>query len=410
MRKISRFILTAALVLFSVGYSFADAPESPAGPASTPSATSSATAPASPAPNYGVQYSGVIEGYYLYQFNNPKGGLLTGPHLYDIRHNTPTLALAELNVFKNAKPGGLGFKTTLAAGDVADIDAFEFVAGSPPAIVPPKSTLEGRWKSILQAYGTYAFAGVGGGLDIGKFVTPFGYEYIESNSNGNYSHSVIYFYIPSYNFGVRAYTPSYNGLVLTGYVVNAVNNTPSAGVGDDNHQPAVIGQAAWTDPKGKWIVNETFGSGKDKFNAAVGLDTVNNKVTDSDTNITRIVSPATILGADYTYVRTEPDNNSGGTFKSTNSGYAVYLRQALTVKTGVALRYSSGEQKSDRLGFSTIRPWEITATYEIRRASNFTTRFEYRHDGANVTTFVDSNSLVTKKAQDTASVSGMFTF
>jgi len=352
------------------------------------------------APNYKIQYNGLFDGYYLYQFNNPSGALISG-RVYDVRHNTPTLALGELNVFKNAAPGSFGFKTTLGAGDIADINGAEFATGP---------TQEGRFKSLMQAYGTYAFAGAGGGIDFGKFYTPFGYELTESNLNFNESHSVPFNYIPFYNMGIRAYTPSYHGLVLTGFVVRSVYNTTTAGVQDDNKQLGFMGNVTWTDPAGKWIVAESFGFDKDKFNLASGNPTggPNNKVTVSDTDLTFNLTPKQIIAADYTYAKTDPEANALGVVKATDTGWAVYYKQVMTPKSDFALRYSGGKQEV--AGSTSVKPWEATATYEMHPASNFTTRLEYRHDESNVASFPDSNSVATKKNQDTLEVAGIFNF
>ena len=126
--------------------------------------------PRRPRANYGIQYNGLVDGYYLFQTQNPKEqrNLITG-RVYDVRHNTPTLAMAELNVFQNAKPHGLGFKATLVTGDDTDINHYDFEGAS-------RGQGEARFKNIQQLYGTYSFGTDGSGADFGKFVTPFGYE------------------------------------------------------------------------------------------------------------------------------------------------------------------------------------------------------------------------------------------
>ena len=57
------------------------------------------------------------------------------------------------------------------------------------------------------------------------------------------------------------------------------------------------------------------------------------------------------------------------------------------------------------------KPYEVTATYQIKPAANFTTFLEYRHDGTNVAnSFLDSASQLTQKSQDTFTVAGVFQF
>jgi hypothetical protein len=322
---------------------------------------------------------------------------------YDYRHNTPTLALGELNVFENAKPGGFGFKTTLGAGDIAELNGGGAFGASAP------STNEGQFKALMQAYGTYAFSGKGGGIDFGKFYTPIGYELTESNGNFNETHSVPFSIIPFYHFGVRAYTPSINGWVFTGYVVNAVYNTVKAGVENDAKTASFVGNATWTDPKGKWVLGDSLGLGKNKFNLVTGVDPTKNQVTVNDTDITYNFNANNIGGFDYTYAQTKPDNTSDS-FKATDNAWAVYYKHVLTPKTDVAFRYSGGEFKSDAPGATTVRPWEATATYEVHPTTNFLWRLEYQHADANTPLFVDSSSAFTKKQQDVVELAGVFSF
>jgi hypothetical protein len=362
------------------------------------------------APNYNIQTSGLIDGYYQYQFNNPKTGLITG-RIYDFRSNTPTLSLAELNVFKNPKPGNFGFKATLGAGDTADINAAA-VAGQPAS-----ATYEGRYKNFLQAYGTYSFGSNGSGIDFGKFYTPFGYEVTEANANFNYSHSLPYALLPFYHAGARIYSQNVDGFTGTVYIVRALYDTETAGVGSDVKSPSYVGSINYTDPKGKFVVVETLGGGKDKFNLVagdtstnVGGDGIENKALVSDTDFTYNLDASHIVGLNYTYASTKPDVKGAGSENVTGQGYAAYYKDQLNAKDAVALRYSTDSIKEDTVS-QTARPWEATATYEIKATSNFTTRFEYRHDGSNVAdTFVDSHGNTTKKDQDTVTVAGFFTF
>ena len=380
-------------------------------PEQAPSGTATPTPAApTPPPNYAIQYNGLVDGYFLYQFSNPKDATSLTGRVYDVRHLTPALALAELNVFQNAKPGGLGFKATLIAGDTADINHGGLGVGG---------TGEGRFKNVQQLYGTYAFQGAGGGIDFGKFYTPFGYEVTESNANYNYSRSDVFGLLPFYHFGVRAYTPATHGFVLTGYVVSALIDTPTAGVQDNNKEPSYIGQLNYTDPAGKFSAIETFGFGNEK---PFGVTT---KTTLSDTDFTYNFTSATLIGLNYFYAKYDPDGDHNNL---TDNGYAVYFHQTLTPKTAFALRYSGYSAKQDTPEtFTTVdaaseavvvtpassfttKPWEITATYEYKAAANFLTRYEYRHDAANVEAFEGSDGNVTKKDQDTVSVSGVFTF
>lgn len=400
-----------ALALAASMPASAQAPATPP-PAPAPAPAAAPAAPAAPANK--IQYSGLFDGYYAWDFNNPKSNVISiggGTRFYDTRHDTPTLALGELNVWEAANPGAFGFKATLGAGDIAEINAGGGVVGT--HFVEASSTNEGQFKALMQAYGTYGLP-KGAGIDVGKFYTPIGYEVTESNGNFNETHSVPFDIIPFYHFGVRAYTPSYNGLVLTGYVVQAVYNTATAGVENDSGNASFVGNAVWTDPKGKWTVGDSLGLGKNKFNLSAGDDPTKNKVTVNDTDLTYNFNANNIGGLNYTYAQTNPDNTSDS-FKATDNAWAVYYKHVLTPKTDVAFRYSAGQFKDDEPGFTTQKPWEATATYEVHPSSNFLYRLEYQHFGDSSGSpsdeiFDDHSNAFTKSNQDTVELAGVFTF
>jgi len=355
-----------------------------------------AFADAAPAGNP-IQYSGLFDGYYLYQFENPKpGNLGQFTRFYDFRQNTPTLSLAELNVYTNPKAGDVTWKVTLGSGDTADTNG-----GGDDA-------QEGRYKALMQAYGTYTLPS-GAGFDVGKFYTPIGYEVTESNGNMNETHSIPFGIIPFYHTGLRAYTQSYHGLVITGYVVKAIYNTSDVGVQDNNGKAAFVGNGVWTDPKNKWVIGESVALGEDKYSLAIFADDpVNNKVTVSDTDITYNLNPLDTVAGDYTYAKTDPDGTDPlGT--QTDNAWAVYWKHILKTND-IALRYSAGDFKNNLPGSEADKPWEATATYEMHTAKNFTSRIEYQHSGSNMPQYADNMDNPTKKSQDTLEVAGIFTF
>ena len=377
----------------------------PPGTIAVPGAPAPPAAAAPTPPNYKLQYNGLIDGYYLFNFHNPKNvSQGAGEAYYDTRHNSPALSLAEMNVFQNAAPGKFGYKATFMTGDTADINHFNSFGSS---------IAEGRYKNVQQLYGTYAFGADGSGVDFGKFYTPFGYEVTESNGNYNYSRSTAYNYVPFYHAGARIYAPvpGLAALTATFYLVNGVFNTPTMGVQNDSKRPGYMGQLNYTDPKGKFTLISELGLDKQKFYGSGGPDT---KVVVNDNNFTYNFNANQLAGLDYVYRKTTPDG--GG--KETVNSYAVYYRQALTAKTAVALRFSGAEDKFEGGSVispdGTVRPYDITATYEIKPVANFLTRIEYRHDHSNVPSFFGGNddaaSGASRMDQDTLSLSGVFTF
>ena len=389
----------------------------PPGSIAAPGAPAPAAPAATPPPNYKLQYNGLIDGYYLFNFHNPKDVsqgaagapgtvAVPGEAYYDTRHNSPALALAEMNVFQNAAPKSFGYKATFMTGDTADINHLDFQGAS-------RGLGEARFKNVQQLYGTYSFGADGAGVDFGKFYTPFGYEVTESNGNYNYSRSTAYNYVPFYHAGARIYTPvpGLAALTATLYVVNGVFNTATMGVQNDSKRPGYMGQLNYTDPKGKFTLISELGLDKQKFYGVGGPDT---KVVLNDNNFTYNFNANQLVGIDYVYRKTTPNGDG----KETANAYAIYYRQALTAKTAVALRFSGAEDKFEGGSVispdGTVRPYDITATYEIKPVANFLTRIEYRHDHSNVPSFFGGNddaaSGASRKDQDTLSLSGVFTF
>jgi len=376
----------------------------PTPPGTTAAPGAPAAPPAAPPPNYKLQYNGLIDGYYLFNLANPKNISAGGGHAYyDIRHNSPTLALAELNVFQNAPPRRFGYKVTFLAGDAAGLNDNDFQGAS-------RGLGEARFKNIQQLYGTYAFGTDGSGVDFGKFYTPFGYEVTEANGDYNESRSLAYNLLPVYHGGLRIYTPvpGLSALTATFYLVNGIYNTPTLGVQNDSKRPGFIGQLNYTDPKGKFTLISELGLGKQKYGGTVDLIGPTTKITLNDNNFTYNINANQLVGLDYEYLKFQPD---GGP-KTTQNGYAAYYRQALTPKTAFALRFSGYDSKTD--GTETVKPYEITATYEVKPAANFTTRFEYRHDHSNINSFYSGNddlvSGPSKKDENTLELAGIFTF
>jgi hypothetical protein len=351
-----------------------------------------------------VSYSGLFDGYYAYDFYNPTTSNTISARAYDFRHNTPTLALGEVNAWHTAKPGGFGFKTTIGAGDIADANGH--VNGF------NNGTSESQFKSLMQAYVTYAGTG-GWGADLGKFYTPIGYEVTESNGNMNETHSVPFNTIPFYHAGLRVYSPSIHGFVFTGYVVNAVYDAPKtpavggAGVENNAGTASFVGNVIWTDPKGKWVIGDSFGTGKNKFNLSLGPDPTKNQVTVNDTDVTYNFDATNIGGLNYTYAQTKPDNTSDST-KATDNAWAAYYKHVLNPTSDVALRYSGGTFKVDGAS-PDAKPWEVTATFEKHPASNFLYRVEYQHMGSNTASFANKDGVL-KKSQDVIELAGIFTF
>jgi hypothetical protein len=376
------------------------APGTPAATTPTPSASPSPAAPppkqtpVAPAPN--ILVSGEIDGYYQYQTSSPTHGQDLNGRIYAFRQNTPTLRLAWLDAYHTPAPGGFGFKVSLAAGDAADRDVPDAASG----------VGESRFKSVAQAYGSYT-ASNGFNIDFGKFLSPYGYDTTEATLNYNYTLTDATYLVPNYLAGVRATYPVKGlNLAVSAFVVNSLEETPTAGVQDDNGRKDYILRLNYTTPDGKFSYIPAYGTGSDKLSA-----TGNENITLFDNWLTYHATKAVTLAGEYVYRK---DRDDGGGYNLRGDGYGVYLRQQLTPKNAYALRYSALTKHTDTAGSVTsFQANEVTATLEHKVAVNFTTRLEYRYDHSNNAAlfgFVKGNRPDPTSSQNAILVAGLFTF
>src|SRR5262245_52301321 len=172
--------------------------------------------PAAPAENpvlkffANTEFTGFVDTYYSYNFNKPTVQCLTTTtvvpqynclHNFDVAHNSFSLNLAEFAIEKKpAMDSRAGFRVDFDYGATASwVAAFD----------PGTSTV---YQHIQQAYVSYLAPTSKGSLqfDFGKFVTPTGFEVIETKDNWNYSRSLLFaLAIPYYHQGLRvAYSPN----------------------------------------------------------------------------------------------------------------------------------------------------------------------------------------------------------
>ena len=179
-----------------------------------------------------LDVSGSVDFYYAYYLNkvDPQG-----MRTFDQEHNAFTLGLAEVVLQREpTAQSRIGGRVDLSFGPTAElVSSFEPdpAYGDGPEI----------FRNLQQAY-ISVMANDRVTLDFGKFVTPMGAEVIETHSNMNYSHSVLFGYaIPLYHAGLRVAYQASEQLSLAGYVVNGWNN-----VTDNNADKSFIASAILT--------------------------------------------------------------------------------------------------------------------------------------------------------------------
>lgn len=416
--------IAAAVLLYAAGITAARADDTGTTPTiTTPAPTTSATPPAAssmPTPPAAlssppketpvaqspyVTVNGLIDFYYQYQFNNPKGGHPLSGRIYAFRHNTPTLGLAWVDIAHTPKPGEFGFKFSLAAGDSADSDVPNAQSG----------TGEAQFKNLAQAYGTYV-SDSNFTVDFGKFLSPYGYDTTEAILNPNYTVTLATYLVPNYLFGARATYPIKGAnLAVSGFVVNSLEETPTSGVQEDNGRKDFIVRLNYTTPDGKFNYIPAYGFGRDKlsagFTTAAAPPSGNEDIILFDNWLTYHATKDVTLAGEYVYRK---DSDKGGGYGRRGDGYGLYYRQQLDPKNAVAFRTSMLSNKTSvGLVSDSVRVNEITATFEQKVASNLTMRYEYRHDHSNNPTlfgFQKSDGVTLGGDQDAILVAGLFTF
>ncbi len=373
-------------------------------------------ADATPKPG-SISVSGLADFYYAQNFNDPYPasilGLVGGGSLsidnvgrsFDVNNGIPSLSLFEVDLVRTEGKGiPFGLTATLTAGDTAKVVEANEPGGQ-------------GWEAVQQIYATKSFDVMKHDVtvDVGKFVTPFGQEVIESNGNDEYSRGFDFQYaIPFYHFGIRTNTPINSQLNLYAALVNGWND-----VADDNGSKSGILQLTWTPNSlssyafGWMTGNEgtgAYGTGI----APVGKGNI-------DTNLfeflpTYQVTPKLKLAGELDYG--QGAGNSGPTHISGDwlamAGYAKYQ---LTANSDLAMRIEQFEDQpgaggiSLRLGMpSYTKLREITVTYEHDFfKGNVIARLEYRHDHSSQPFFLGSHGS-TSVDQDTLEASAVVKF
>ena len=179
-----------------------------------------------------LTWSGLVDSYYMYLFNQADGANSTtgpaGSRQFDVASNSFELALSKVGV--NAAIGAASMQVDIGYGTSGTIINNANTGGSaasPGTIGPVPDFI------VLQAYGSIALGNLT--LDFGKFYTTAGAEVVEANKNWLYSRSLLFFNIPLLHTGMRANFKVSDMLSLQASLVNGWNNDP------DNNAHKTIG-------------------------------------------------------------------------------------------------------------------------------------------------------------------------
>lgn len=355
--------------------------QDPAPAASSPAATPAPqeSAPAS-APTWSagpIDFSGLVDFYYLYNANHP-ASQTNQLYNFDVQANQFSLNMAKLSLGHSPDP--VGFQVDFGFGR-----AFDMVhAGEPNA--------PSIFRNIEQAYVSLKPAQLHGlEADFGEFVTSAGAEVIESHSNWNYSRSLLFAWaIPYYHFGLRTSFPV--GKHFTGgvQVVNGWNNV------EDNNSGKTLGlTGGFTTTKFVWYNN--YYTGPENPGTNVGWRNL------YDTTL--LLTPSSALNA---YLNFDYGQNTSGTGATQFTAKWYGLAAALHYQADTHWSFSPRlEWFKDRDGFSTgvaqdVKEFTLTGEYKL--AEGLLSRLEYRHDWSNQPFFDRGLTPASHKSQDTVAL------
>jgi hypothetical protein len=383
--------------LVSAALTAQDAAAQPQGAA--PAAAQAAAAPATPPPSAmatalgAINVTGFFDGYYAYTFGHPTsvaGNVPVGTPF------TFPLALTGLSPVPATLPSGFRaftspdrqFGLNMAeliinkAPDDANRLGFNFAFGFGNAMNVVNSADPGSLafsQYLKEGYLSYnAPVGKGLAIDFGKFVTPAGAEVIETMTNWNYTHSILFTYaIPFYHYGARAKYTFNDKVNVTGYAVNGWNNIV------DNNTGKTFGFSLAVTPSKKWGITENYFGGPELLNRS----SVWRQLSDTVLTINPTSKLSFMFNGDYGH-----DHPTGTPSASWWAGIAGYAKYQIDPNWATAFRY---EYYDDHAGFTTTvaqHLHEATFTLERKLSGNLITRWEYRYDRSNRNVFFESNT------------------
>lgn len=318
----------------------------------------------------GVRVSGVLDGYYSLNLNHPSSGR-NQLRNFDVDAGQFSLNLVKVTLERPAEP--LGFRLDLGAGGAYDLI---HAAGNSP----------GGLRYFEQAFVAFKPPGARGlQVDFGKFVTSAGAEVIETQSNWNYSRSLLFAWaIPYYHFGVRALMPLGKGFSAGAQLVNGWNN-----IRDNNGGKTVGFTGAWSNSRITW--SHTYYRGNESERPSSGRRRL------YDTTFLLTPSSRLAMYANFDY---GADREKGAGTRRW-SGIAGAARFAVSRSFAVAPRL---EWFNDAGGFATgtaQKIKEVSVTGEYKFVDGLVSRLEYRRDWSDHPFFDRGATPAAYRHQDT---------
>jgi hypothetical protein len=357
-------------------------------PAQAPAAAPAPAAPA-PAPTWSVgpmDLSGVVDGYYSFNFNRPNTSLGNYDQinqLYNFNDKTDQFNLSMAKLTLNHDPDPIGAHVDFIFGRANDLINNAATNTTAPTFVASQLPyLEQAYLSVKPPKAK------GFELDFGKWVTSAGAEVIEAMSNWNYSRSLLFVNaIPYWHFGARTSIPVSKTETIGFQAFNGWNN-----VSKSNGGLSGAFTSALVKPKFSLFANYLVGP--ENANTTSGL----RNLIDATLLLTPPGKFNAYLNYDYGSNR-DAIAAQGDTLLHDWWGAAGAVHIQANGKNAIAMR---GEYFNDPDGFQTGTPqhlYEGTFTYEYKWVEGALMRVEYRYDASNVNFFNKLASQSTDQQQ-----------
>jgi hypothetical protein len=338
-----------------------------------------------------ISVNGLVSSSYSYSFNRPLSRV-NGYRVFDFDDKSFKIDVAEL-VLQKPTPhaGDAGFRVDVAAG------------GSIPRVTAAAGLFRdafgnGQDIDLQQGYVSYlANAGRGLRLELGKFVTHFGYEVIEGYDgwNDNVTRSLLFGYaIPFTHTGIRAAYPFSDRVSTTVMVVNGWDDAT-----DRNQQKSAGAQLSLTPAAAFTVI----------LNGMYGAERADNS-RDPRTLLDLVAmwkpSGRVALGLNLDNGREKNGASPGRNARW--DGAAAYVRIGVSEKFSLIGRAEQfGDWDGARTGLIQ-RLSEITLTPEFHPAPGIVMRGDLRLDHSDEEVF--DNHGAPQKDQTTAIASVLFAF
>ena len=331
-----------------------------------------------------VQINGWVAASYEYQFNNPDNPIgANATNQFNLDHNTFNLDGAKIELYRPAtNPGDGGFQLDLLFGDPARI--LGGTRGLYPAnvgVFVQDMNVQYNWDNVL--------------FKFGQWETLLGYEVLDSVSNKNITHGLLFTYaIPVVHTGIEASGKvggQESAFGWAGALVNGWNNAT-----DTNDNKGLLGQLNYA---------ASDNSLSSYFTMYYGADG-NTGFADPTNTVVRVQTPSTdpsiVLDWNGTYAANEKltfwwdaawgiqknvlffaGPNTGKNIDAVWYGLDLGTQWTFTDKWSAALR---GEFFKDTAGYRILvgdntSAYSLTGTLAYKLTSNILTRAELRYDG-----------------------------